>query len=285
MRTGLIAQKAGHDPGLHRRRRHVPGDRAAGGQLPGRRPAHRGERTATPRVQLGAGAAKVKNVTKADARPFRQGQGRAEAQAGRVPRRRDAMIDVGAELTADHFVAGQFVDVDRHLDRQGLCRRHEAAQFRRPAGQRTACRSATAAHGSTGQCQDPGKVFKGKKMAGQMGDARVTTQNLEVVKTDVERGLILVKGAVPGSKGGWVLVKRRGQEAAAAGRRRGGARRKPAAGEETPPKRPRQEAAAEEKRAAAERPRGRARREALPKTRRPRRRREPEAGGRGRRTE
>jgi hypothetical protein len=116
------------------------------------------------------------------------------------------MIDVGAEFTADHFVAGQYVDVSGTSIGKGFAgamKRHNFGGLRATHGVSVSHRS----HGSTGQCQDPGKVFKGKKMAGQMGNDRVTTQNLEIVSTDVERGLIMVKGAVPGSKGGWILVR------------------------------------------------------------------------------
>jgi large subunit ribosomal protein L3 len=104
-------------------------------------------------------------------------------------------------------VPGQFVDVTGHLDRQGLCRRHEALELRRSRATHGVSVSHRS-HGSTGNRQDPGKVFKNKKMAGHMGAERVTTQNLEGGRTDVERGLIWSKGAVPGSKGGWIRSRR-----------------------------------------------------------------------------
>ena len=163
-------------------------------------------------LQLGSGKAKVKRTTKAARGQF--------AVAHVEPKRRmvefrvseDNMIDVGAEITADHFVPGQFVDASGTSIGKGFAgamKRHNFGGLRASHGVSVSHRS----HGSTGQCQDPGKVFKGKKMAGHMGAQKVTTQNLEVVRTDVERGLILIKGAVPGSKGGWVLlsdaVKRR----------------------------------------------------------------------------
>jgi large subunit ribosomal protein L3 len=116
------------------------------------------------------------------------------------------LIDVGAELTADHYVEGQFVDVTGTSIGKGFAgamKRHNFGGGRASHGNSISHRS----HGSTGQCQDPGRVFKGKKMAGHMGDARVTTQNLKVVRTDVERGLIMVEGSVPGAKGGWILVR------------------------------------------------------------------------------
>ena len=116
------------------------------------------------------------------------------------------MIDVGAELSAKHFVAGQKVDVtgtSQGKGFQGVMKRHNFGGGRATHGNSISHRS----HGSTGMCQDPGKVFKGKKMAGHMGAVRVTTQNLEVVGTDEDRGLIMIKGAVPGSKGAWILVR------------------------------------------------------------------------------
>ncbi|MCH7485880.1 MAG: 50S ribosomal protein L3, partial [Proteobacteria bacterium] len=117
----------------------------------------------------------------------------------------DAMVDVGTELSAAHFVDGQFVDVSGTSIGKGFAgviKRHGFSGLGASHGVSLSHRS----QGSTGQCQDPGKVFKGKKMAGQMGNVTVTTQNLEVVGTDPERGLILVKGAVPGSKGGYVRI-------------------------------------------------------------------------------
>ena len=116
------------------------------------------------------------------------------------------LIGVGEEITADHYFAGQFVDVAGTSIGKGFAggmKRHNFGGLRASHGVSVSHRS----HGSTGQCQDPGKVFKGKKMAGHMGAVRVTTQNLQVVRTDSERGLIMVKGAVPGSKGGWVTIK------------------------------------------------------------------------------
>jgi len=157
-------------------------------------------------VQLGAGTRKVKNTPRALRGHF--------ASAAVEPKRKVAefrvspenLIDVGAELTADHFVAGQFVDVTgTSIGRgfQGVIKRHHFRGGRASHGNSISHRS----HGSTGQRQDPGKVFKGKKMAGHMGDIRVTTQNLKIVKTDAGRGLIMVEGAVPGAKGGWILVR------------------------------------------------------------------------------
>src|SRR5690242_10260815 len=118
----------------------------------------------------------------------------------------DALIPVGAEIQADHFVVGQFVDVTGTSVGKGFAggmKRWNFGGLRATHGVSVSHRS----HGSTGQRQDPGKTFKNKKMAGHMGNVRVTTQNLRVVATDAERGLIMVKGAIPGAKGGWVMVK------------------------------------------------------------------------------
>ncbi|WP_166418508.1 50S ribosomal protein L3 [Cochlodiniinecator piscidefendens] len=157
-------------------------------------------------VQLGAGAAKAKRTSKAMRGHF--------AAANVAPKRKiaefrvsaDNLIGVGEEISAEHFLEGQKVDVSgTSIGKgfQGAMKRHNFGGMRATHGVSISHR----AHGSTGQCQDPGRVFKGKKMAGHMGAAKVTTQNLEVVKTDADRGLIMIKGAVPGSKGGWVTVK------------------------------------------------------------------------------
>jgi len=157
-------------------------------------------------VQLGAGLAKVKNVTRAQRGHFAVAQVEPTAKLAEFRVSPDNMIDVGAEITADHFVAGQYVDVTGTSIGRGFAgsmKRHNFGGLRASHGVSVSHRS----HGSTGQRQDPGKVFKGKKMAGHMGDVRVTTQNLKVVMTDVDRGLVMVRGAVPGSKGGWVLLR------------------------------------------------------------------------------
>lgn len=157
-------------------------------------------------VQLGAGLAKPKNTTKPMRGHF--------ASASVAPKRKvvefrvspENLIDVGREISAAHFVPGQKVDVSGVSIGKGFAgamKRHNFGGLRASHGVSISHRS----HGSTGQCQDPGKVFKGKKMAGHMGSERVTTQNLEVVRTDEDRGLIMIKGAVPGSRGCWVTVK------------------------------------------------------------------------------
>ncbi len=120
--------------------------------------------------------------------------------------RAENLIDVGAELTADHFLPGQFVDVTGTSIGKGFTgamKRWNFGGLRATHGVSVSHRS----HGSTGNRQDPGKTFAGKKMAGHYGDERITTQNLEIVRTDVERGLILIRGAVPGAKGGWVMLR------------------------------------------------------------------------------
>ncbi|WP_444453994.1 50S ribosomal protein L3 [Rhodobacter capsulatus] len=157
-------------------------------------------------VQLGAGEAKAKRTTAAMRGHF--------AKANVAPKRKlcefrvspENLIDVGAEISAEHYLAGQHVDIAGTSIGKGFAgamKRHNFGGLRASHGVSVSHRS----HGSTGQCQDPGKVFKGKKMAGHLGAARVTTQNLQVVRTDAARGLIMVKGSVPGAKGGWVTIK------------------------------------------------------------------------------
>jgi len=157
-------------------------------------------------VQLGAGSVKAKRVSKAMRGHFSAAKVEPKRKVAEFRVAPEAMIDVGEEITANHYFEGQFVDVAGTSIGKGFAgamKRHNFSGLRASHGVSISHRS----HGSTGQCQDPGKVFKGKKMAGHMGAARVTTQNLQVVKTDAGRGLIMVKGAVPGSKGGWVTIK------------------------------------------------------------------------------
>ncbi|WP_319825761.1 50S ribosomal protein L3 [Thalassovita sp.] len=157
-------------------------------------------------VQLGAGAAKVKRVSKAMRGHFAAAKVEPKRKLAEFRVTEDNLIEVGAEISAEHYVAGQKVDVAGTSIGKGFAgamKRHNFGGLRASHGVSISHRS----HGSTGQCQEPGKVFKGKKMAGHMGAVRVTTQNLEVVKTDADRGLVFIKGAVPGSKGGWVTVK------------------------------------------------------------------------------
>lgn len=157
-------------------------------------------------LQLGSGFRKVKNTPKALRGHFAVAKVEPKRKVAEFRVDADNLIEVGAEITADHFVNGQRVDVTGTSIGKGFAgamKRHNFGGMRASHGVSISHR----AHGSTGQCQDPGKVFKGKKMAGQLGAERVTTQNVEVVKTDVERGLIMLKGSVPGSKGGWILVR------------------------------------------------------------------------------
>ena len=157
-------------------------------------------------VQLGTGTAKVKRVSKAMRGHFAIAKVEPKRKVAEFRVAPENMIAVGEEITANHYFDGQFVDVSGTSIGKGFAgamKRHNFKGLRATHGVSISHRS----HGSTGQCQDPGKVFKGKKMAGHMGAAKVTTQNLQVVRTDVDRGLVFIKGAVPGSKGGWVTVK------------------------------------------------------------------------------
>lgn len=157
-------------------------------------------------VQLGAGVAKAKRTSQAMRGHFAAAKVEPKRKVAEFRVDAENLISVGEEIIADHYFEGQFVDVAGTSIGKGFAgamKRHNFGGLRATHGVSISHRS----HGSTGQCQDPGKVFKGKKMAGHMGAARVTTQNLQVVRTDTDRGLIMVKGAVPGSKGGWVTVK------------------------------------------------------------------------------
>jgi len=157
-------------------------------------------------VQLGAGTAKAKRQTAAMRGHFAKAKVEPKRKIAEFRVSADNLIEVGEEIMANHFLEGQKVDVAGTSIGKGFAgamKRWNFKGLRATHGVSISHRS----HGSTGQCQEPGKVFKGKKMAGHMGAARVTTQNLEVVKTDIDRGLIMIKGAVPGSKGGWVTVK------------------------------------------------------------------------------
>jgi large subunit ribosomal protein L3 len=164
------------------------------------------ERDGYSAVQLGAGTAKAKRTTAGMRGHFAKANVEPKRKIAEFRVTPDCLIGVGEEITADHYFAGQFVDVaGTSIGKgfQGAMKRHNFGGLRASHGVSVSHRS----HGSTGQCQDPGKVFKGKKMAGHMGAVRSTTQNLQVVRTDSDRGLIMIKGAVPGSKGGWVTVK------------------------------------------------------------------------------
>jgi large subunit ribosomal protein L3 len=156
-------------------------------------------------VQLGNGAAKVKNVGKAMRGHYAKAKVEPKRKLTEFRVSADALLDVGQELSPDHFVPGQYVDVAGITIGKGFAgamKRHHFSGMRATHGVSVSHR----AHGSTGNSQDPGRVFKGKKMAGHMGDRRATQQNLRIVSTDTDEGLILVRGAVPGAKGGWVRI-------------------------------------------------------------------------------
>ncbi len=157
-------------------------------------------------LQLGAGAAKVSRTSKGMRGHFAKGKVEPKRKLVEFRVKEDALVDVGAEFAADHFVVGQKVDatgISVGKGFAGAMKRHNFGGLRASHGVSVSHRS----HGSTGQCQDPGKVFKGKKMAGHMGAERVTVQNLTIADIDVEENVILVKGAVPGHDGAWVLLK------------------------------------------------------------------------------
>ena len=202
MRTGLIAQKLGMSRVFTEAGNHVPVTvlKLESCQVV----AVRNQETdGYNAIQLGSGVAKVKNVSKAERGHYAKAKVAPKKHTAEFRVSADALLDVGVELDAGHFVAGQYVDVTGTSIGKGFAgamKRHNFGGLRATHGVSVSHRS----HGSTGNSQDPGKVFKGKKMAGHMGDRRVTTQNLEIVATDGDNGLILVKGAIPGSKGGWV---------------------------------------------------------------------------------
>ncbi|MDG2466512.1 MAG: 50S ribosomal protein L3 [Alphaproteobacteria bacterium] len=156
-------------------------------------------------IQVGAGTRKVKNITKADRGQFAKANVEPKAKLAEFRVSEDALVEVGSMIGANHYVAGQKIDVAGTSQGKGFAgamKRHNFAGLRASHGVSVSHRS----HGSTGANQDPGKVWKGKKMAGHMGAVRVTTQNLEVFSVMPDEGLILVRGAVPGSKNGYVLV-------------------------------------------------------------------------------
>jgi large subunit ribosomal protein L3 len=205
MRTGVIAKKVGMTRLFQDDGRHVPVTVLAleDCQVVSVRTA---ERDGYVAIQLGAGEAKQKNVAKPQREHFAAAQVPLKQRVAEFRVADDAVLPVGATITADHFVAGQYVDISGHTQGkgfQGAMKRWGFGGMRATHGVSISHR----AHGSTGQRQDPGKVFKNKKMAGHMGDKQRTQQNLEVVRTDVARGLIFVKGSVPGAKNSWLTVK------------------------------------------------------------------------------
>jgi len=204
MRCGLIAKKLGMTRVFSEDGQHVPVTvlEVENCQVV----AHRKSDThGYNAMQIGVGTAKVKNVSKAMRGHYAKANVTPKMKLAEFRIEEDGFVDLGSEITVDHFVASQMVDVAATSIGKGFAgamKRHNFGGMRATHGVSVSHR----AHGSTGQCQDPGRVFKGKKMAGHMGATRVTTQNLSVVSTDVDRGLILVRGAVPGSKGAWVFV-------------------------------------------------------------------------------
>jgi len=205
MRSGVIAQKVGMTRVYNDAGEHVPVTvlKLENCQVVAHRTEEKNGYTA---LQLGAGVIKVKNVSKAMRGHFAVAKVEPKRELVEFRVSPENLIEVGAELTADHFVPGQFVDVTGTSIGKGFAGVMKRWNF--SGGRATHGNSLShRVHGSTGQRQDPGKVFKNKKMAGHMGDERVTTQNLKIVRTDVDRGLILVEGAVPGAKGGWILVR------------------------------------------------------------------------------
>jgi large subunit ribosomal protein L3 len=205
MRSGVIAQKVGMTRVFNDGGEHVPVTvlKLDGCQVVAHRTKDKNGYTA---VQVGSGLAKVKNVTRAERGHFATAQVEPKRKVAEFRVDENSLIPVGAEITADHFLVGQFVDVTGTSTGKGFAggmKRWNFGGLRASHGVSVSHRSI----GSTGGRQDPGKTFKNKKMPGHLGVDRVTTLNLKVVQTDVERGLILVEGAVPGAKGGWITVR------------------------------------------------------------------------------
>jgi large subunit ribosomal protein L3 len=205
MRSGVLAQKIGMTRLFTETGEHVPVTvlRLGNCQVVGHRTKDKNGYVA---LQLGAGLRKVQSTTKADRGHFAVAKVEPKRKLAEFRVDEDALIPIGAEITADHFVVGQYVDVTGTSTGKGWAgpmKRWNFAGLRASHGVSISHRS----HGSTGGRQDPGKTFKNKKMAGHLGVDRVTTLNLKVRQTDVARGLILVEGAVPGVKGGWIMVR------------------------------------------------------------------------------
>ena len=204
MRTGLIAKKLGMSRIFEADGTHVPVTVLSvdGLQVVNVKTA---EKDGYNAVQLGTGAIKAKNVTKPMKGYFAKANVEPKKKLGEFRVSEDCLLSVGDELSVEHFVAGQYVDVCATSIGKGFAgvmKRHNFAGLEASHGVSISHR----AHGSTGQSQDPGKVFKGKKMAGHLGAERVTVQNLKVVAIAAAKGLIMVKGGVPGSENTWVRV-------------------------------------------------------------------------------
>ncbi len=205
MRTGVITQKVGMTRLFTADGRHVPVTvlKLDGCQVVAQRTKEKDGYTA---VQLGSGLAKVKRVSKAERGHFAKAQVEPKRKVAEFRVTPDNLVEVGAVITADHFLPGQIVDVSGVTIGKGFAgtmKRHNYSGLEASHGVSISHRSA----GSTGNRQDPGRTFKGKKMSGHMGQVLVTTQNVEIAKVDVERGLIMIKGGVPGAKGSWVMVR------------------------------------------------------------------------------
>src|SRR5437588_11414308 len=205
MRTGLIAQKLGMSRVFTDDGNHVAVTvlRVANCQVVAQRTPDKDGYTA---LELGVGAAKVKNVTKPQRGHFAKAKVEPKARLAEFRVSEDALVDVGGESTAAHFVPGQYVDVTGTSIGKGFAggmKRWNFGGLRATHGVSVSHRSL----GSTGQRPDPGKTFKGKKMAGHMGAERVTTQSLEIVVADADRGVLMIKGSAPGREGGSVLMK------------------------------------------------------------------------------
>lgn len=205
MRTGLIAEKVGMTRVLTEAGEHIPVTllKVENCQVVSTKTKDSNGYTA---VQLGVGSAKVKNTSKAMRGHFAKAKVEPKRKVVEFRVSDEALLAVGDELTVDHFVSGQFVDVVGTSIGKGFAgamKRHNFGGLRASHGVSVSHRS----HGSTGQCQDPGRVFKGKKMAGHLGDERVTQHSLKVVLTDNAKGLIAIKGSVPGAKGSYVLIR------------------------------------------------------------------------------
>jgi large subunit ribosomal protein L3 len=205
MRCGVIAQKVGMSRLFSEAGEHVPVTvlRLANCQVIAHRTKDKDGYVA---LQLGAGSRKPNSLTKADRGHFAAAKVEPKRRLAEFRVDEDHLIPIGAEITADHFMVGQFVDVTGTSIGKGFAgpmKRWNFGGLRASHGVSISHRS----HGSTGGRQDPGKTFKNKKMAGHLGVERVTTLNLKVVQTDVDRGLILVEGAVPGAKGGWITLR------------------------------------------------------------------------------
>ena len=205
MRSGVLAQKVGMTRLFTEAGEHVPVTvlRLGNCQVVGHRTK---EKNGYVALQLGAGTRKVQRTTKADRGNFAVAKVEPKRKLAEFRVDVDGLIPVGAEITADHFVVGQYVDVTGTSTGKGWAggmKRWNFGGLRASHGVSVSHRSI----GSTGGRQDPGRTFKNKKMPGHLGVDRVTTLNLKVMQTDVERGLILVEGAVPGVKGGWITVR------------------------------------------------------------------------------